>query len=148
MIRIAFLFILSIAICGCKTYSDEDKRSFDKQIREYLSTKKRSFKRSSSGLYYEILDQGYGKDILYTDKVTFTYKGYFLNGDVFDEQKKPVEFEVRHLIGAWKEAMVLLKPGGKIHMIAPPQLCYGERDLDDIPPNSILVYELEVTGVE
>lgn len=133
---------------SCKTYSDEDMNTFDREIKAYVEKNKLEFQRSSSGLYYQIIEEGEGKPILFTNVVSFTYKGTFLNGDIFDEQKKPVEFEVRQLIGAWKEIMLNLKPGGKAFLIAPPQLGYGDRELDDIPANSILVYEIEVHGVK
>ena len=133
---------------SCKTYSDEDMKAFDREINAYVEKNKLECQRSSSGLYYQIIEEGEGKPILFTNVVSFTYKGTFLNGDVFDEQKKPVEFEVRQLIGAWKEIMLNLKPGGKAFLIAPPQLGYGDRELDDIPANSILVYEIEVHGVK
>ena len=44
--------------------------------------------------------------------------------------------------------MLELKPGAKVQMIVPPSLAYGNRDLDDIPPNSILYFEMEIKNVE
>ncbi len=142
------ILLFTPLLFSCKTYSDEDIRSFDREIQAYVEKNKLDCQRSSSGLYYQIIEEGEGKSILFTNVVSFTYKGYFLNGDVFDEQKEPVEFEVRQLIGAWKEIMLNLKPDGKAFLIAPPQLGYGDRELDDIPANSILVYEIEVHGVK
>lgn len=139
---------LVFSLLGCSTYNEEEISSFDKRIKDYLSNKKIECKRSSSGLYYSIIEPGEGEQIKYTDRVSFTYKGEFLNGKVFDHEKKPVEFEVRQLIGAWKEIMVEIRPGGKAFLVAPPQLGYGDRQLDDIPANSILVYNLEVHDVK
>lgn len=148
MIRIAAFLILGLILFSCgETYSEEEKSDFDKRIERYLKKKKIKCVRSSSGLYYKILDPGEGPMIKLKDRVQFTYKGTFLNGKVFDERKEPVEFDVQTLIGAWKEVMMYLRPGGKAFLICPPQLGYGEHDLDDIPPNSILVFELEVKSV-
>ena len=44
--------------------------------------------------------------------------------------------------------MLELKPGAKAFLVAPPTLGYGDRDLEDIPPNSILVFEMEIKGVK
>jgi FKBP-type peptidyl-prolyl cis-trans isomerase len=55
---------------------------------------------------------------------------------------------VKDLIGAWKEIMLELKPGAKAFLVAPPSLGYGDRQLDDIPANSILVFNMEVVGVK
>ena len=143
------LFFLLTLLIGCKTYNEDDKKSFDEQIKSYLEKKNVKCKRNSSGLYYKILEPGTGDFIKFTDVVSFKYKGYFMNGTVFDEQaKKPVEYEVGQLIGAWKEIMLLLKPGGKAFLVAPPSLGYGDRDLEDIPPHSILVFEMEVVSVK
>ena len=138
---------LGMALFSCKTYSEDDKKQFDLQIQEFLKEENISCERSSSGLYFKILDEGEGDNIRYSDIVSFTYRGTLLNGKVFDEQKDPVEFEVRQLIGAWKEIMLELKPGGKAYLVAPPHLGYGEHELDHIPKNSILVFELEVKNV-
>ena len=106
---LSVFFILTL-IVGCKTYNEEDKKSFDEQIKSYLAKKNIKCQKTSSGLYYKIIEPGEGELIKFTDVVSFTYKGYFMNGTVFDEQsKKPVEFEVGQLIGAWKEMMLLLK---------------------------------------
>lgn len=142
------LFLIGLVVSSCKTYSDDDLKSFDKQIEDYLKKEKIDCKRSSSGLYYKIIQEGEGDPIIFTNVVSFTYKGSFLNGEVFDSQKEPVEFQVKQLIGAWKEIMLSLKKGGKAFLVAPPQLGYGDRKLDDIPPNSILVYEIEVHDVK
>lgn len=143
-----YLTFASIVLFGCSTYNEDEIDSFDKQIRKYLNDKNIDCQRSNSGLYYKIIEPGKGDLIKYTDHVSFTYKGEFLDGKIFDNETKPVEFEVKQLIGAWKEIMIELKPGGKAFLVAPPQLGYGDRELDDIPANSILVYNLEVHEVK
>ena len=148
MIRILSILSIGLVLLSCgETYSKEEKTDFDKRIERYLKKKNIKCTRSSSGLYYKIVDPGEGDLIKLKDRVSFTYKGTFLNGKVFDERQEPVEFSVQTLIGAWKEVMLYLRPGGKAFIVTPPQLGYGEHDLDDIPPNSILVFELEVKSV-
>ena len=142
-----FLFFTAILV-GCKTYNEEEKQSFDGKIKTYLEKKGINCLRSDSGLYYTILEPGEGKNIQFEDIVSFSYTGSFINGQKFDQQKKPVEFAVKNLIGAWKEIMLELKSGAKVFLVAPPQLGYGEHELDDIPANSILVYEITVHGVK
>jgi FKBP-type peptidyl-prolyl cis-trans isomerase FklB len=135
-------------LVSCHTYSEDDKRGFDQQISTYLTKKRIECTKSPSGLYYKILEPGKGEYIQFQDVVSFSYKGCFLNGEVFDHEKKPVEFKVKDLIGAWKEIMLELKPGAKAFLVAPPHLGYGDRQLDDIPPNSILVFEMEIHKVK
>lgn len=144
LIAIFSLFVLS----ACSTYSEDDKLNFDTQIESYLKKKNKECERSSSGLYYKIIEQGEGRKIQYKDKVAFTYRGELLDGTVFDSRKRPVEFDVSVLIAAWKEIMLKLNEGGKAYLVAPPHLGYGTHDLEDIPRNSILVFTLEVEEVK
>ena len=146
--KILFFLFISITIIGCKTYSSDDLNAFDKKIKAYEKKHNLNFYRSESGLYYKIIKQGKGDFIKYSDKVSFSYTGKLLNGFIFDRQIKPVTFNVDRLILGWKQVMLELKPGAKVQMIIPPSLGYGNHDLDDIPPNSILYFEMEIKNVE
>jgi FKBP-type peptidyl-prolyl cis-trans isomerase FkpA len=144
---VLILFLIS-TVFACKTYSDDDKKLFDDQIQSYLQKKNIHCRHTASGLYYNILKPGEGKNIQYQDVVRFSYKGYLLNGNIFDDEKKPVEFAVKDLIVAWKEIMLELKPGAEVLLITPPQLAYGNHELDDIPKNSILIFEMKIASVK
>ena len=146
--KILFFLFISITIIGCKTYSSDDLNAFDEKIKAYEKKHNLHFYRSESGLYYKIIKQGKGDFIKYSDKVSFSYTGKLLNGFIFDRQIKPVTFNVDRLILGWKQVMLELKPGAKVKMIIPPSLAYGNHDLDDIPPNSILYFEMEIQNVE
>lgn len=144
-----FTFILaSLILTSCSTYSEENLKTFDKEIKAYVKKNKLEMEVSETGLHYQIISEGEGDPILFNDVVAFKYTGKLLNGTVFDKQTRAVEFQVNQLIGAWQEIMTLLKPGGKALLIAPPQLGYGDQELTDIPPNSILVFEIEVVKVK
>lgn len=147
MIKYLPLFIVFL-LFSCKTYNEDQLDDFDAKIKTYLKEKNIDCVASESGLYYKIVKQGEGLRVQAKDRISFTYKGSFLDGKVFDEQKEPVTFAVGELIGAWKEMVLKLNEGGEAFLIAPPQLGYGSRDLDDIPANSILVYTLKVHTVE
>lgn len=149
MMRTFSLFLLLILCCtSCATYSEDEKDVFDQKIETYIKKKGLKLERTSSGLYYKIEYEGEGRKIQFKDRVTFKYKGSLLNGKVVDEQSEPIEFQVEELIAAWQETMLMLRPGGKAYIIAPPQLGYGQHDLEDIPQNSILIFEMEVVEVK
>lgn len=141
------LAALLLIVSSCATYSDEEIKGFDQEIQKYLKKKNIECEKSPSGLYFKIIEKGEGRDIQYKDKVSFTYRGELLSGRIFHEQQEPVEFEVSQLIGCWKEVMLNIKSGGKVFLVSPPQLGYGTNKLDDIPKNSILVFEMEVVEV-
>lgn len=148
--RILIAFTLLGILISCKTYSEEDKKSFDKKIEAYLKKKDiNDCVRTESGLYYKIVEKGEGRPIKFKDIVTFKYKGELLDGTVFDDQtEEPVEYTIGELIACWKEALLELNEGGKVYLVTPPQLGYANHDLDDIPPNSCLVFEIEVVDVK
>ncbi len=146
--KLFYLFAILIGISSCSTYSDEELLDFDQQIERYLSEKNIECERSESGLYYKIINQGEGQKIKYKDIISFKYRGELLNGLVFDEQKDPVEFKLEQLIACWKEIILELNKGGKAFIVSPPQLGYGDHDLENIPKNSILTFEIEVTDVK
>jgi FKBP-type peptidyl-prolyl cis-trans isomerase FkpA len=146
--RITIALIMIAFLSGCNSYSDQEKKSYDEQIAAYLEKEGIQCTKTSSGLYYKIIEQGEGRPILYKDIVSFTYEGKFLDGEIFDERKKPLEYPIQDLIVGWQEIMLNLNEGGKAYLVCPPHLGYGGYELDDIPPNSILVYNLEVIKVK
>ena len=142
-------FLLFFALSSCKTYSDDQVSDFDKKIQDYLKEENIECEKSSSGVYYKVIKQGEGRKIQFTDRVVFKYKGELIDGTVFDDQREePVEFNVKDLIGAWKEIMLELNEGGEAYLVAPPQMGYGTHDLDDIPKNSVLIFNMEVIEVK
>lgn len=143
-------FIVLFAITSCTTYSDKELKGFDKTIQSYLDSTGISMKRTDAGLYYKIINKGEGDRLIgYNDQVTFYYKGSYLDGETFQivSKKSPLAFNVNQLIFGWQDALMMLKEGGEIQIIIPPQLAYTDRKTGLIPPNSILKYELTVLKV-
>lgn len=99
------------------------------------------------GLYYTLIKEGMGRQVSAKDSVTIFYKGYlFSDGTVFDETKDvPRSFPLNRLILGWQLGLSMCKVGGKIKLVIPSGLGYGIRTrAAKIPPNSILVFEIEV----
>lgn len=145
------LVLLSLLIVSCTSYSEEDLARFDQTIREYLDSTNVTMDKTEDGLYYNIIDEGEGDEyIRFNDQVVFAYKGYHLNGNSFQvvHENDPLTFKVGQLIIGWQDALMMLKKGGKIEIIIPPQLAYGEKQTDLIPQHSILRYELSVLDVK
>lgn len=102
---------------------------------------------SIEGVYYKIINPGTGNQVAVSDTVTVHYKGYlFGNGEIFDQtSEKPATFPLNRLIRGWQLAIPLLKVGGKIKIVIPSSQAYSIRTrAAKIPPNSILVFEVEV----
>ncbi len=118
-----------------------------KIINDSITLGKTDVKQEEKGVYYQIIKQGTGRMVSVEDTVTIFYKGYlFSNGQVFDQTgEKPASFPLKRLIRGWQIAVPLLKVGGKIKLVIPSDLAYSIRTRSaKIPPNSILVFEIEV----
>ena len=102
------------------------------------------------GVYYTILKEGTGSLVSVNDTVTAFYKGSLVGGSVFDETKdKPATFPLNRLIRGWQIGVPLVKIGGKIRIVIPSHLAYSIRTrAAKIPPNSILVFEIEVVDAK
>ena len=118
-----------------------------KYIQRSISENKTDAKQSHENVSYTIMKEGTGRQVSVNDTVTVFYKGYLLkDGSVFDETKdKPATFPLKRLIMGWQIGVPLCKVGGKIKIVIPSNLAYSIRTrAAKIPPNSILVFEVEV----
>jgi len=113
--------------------------------------KKEGVKTLPSGLQYKVLVEGSGKSPKAADQVTVNYKGMLIDGTEFDSSYKrgtPATFPVKGVISGWTEALQLMKEGSKWQLFIPPDLGYGARAMGRIPPNSTLIFEVELLNVK
>jgi FKBP-type peptidyl-prolyl cis-trans isomerase FklB len=108
---------------------------------------------TASGLQYKIIAAGDKKApaISATDTVTVDYRGKLIDGTEFDSSYSrgvPATFPVNGVIKGWQEALVMMKPGAKWQLFIPPELAYGTRAQQKIPPNSLLIFEVSVISAE
>ena len=112
---------------------------------------KEGVKTLSSGLQYKVLAEGSGKTPKATDEVTVNYRGTLIDGTEFDSsygRGKPLTVKVNGVIRGWSEALQLMKAGSRWQLVIPPDLAYGERGMGRIPPNSTLIFEVELISVK
>ena len=105
-----------------------------------------------SGLQYEVLTEGDGATPSATDTVKCHYHGTLIDGTVFDssvQRGQPATFGVNQVIKGWVEALQLMPVGSKWRLFVPSNLAYGEQGAgNDIQPNSTLIFEVELLGIE
>jgi len=113
---------------------------------------KEGVKTTASGLQYKVLKSGTGATPAATDKATVNYKGTLLDGTVFDssyDRGQPATFPVNGVIKGWTEALQLMKVGDKWQLFIPSELAYADQPPSpDIPPNAVLVFEVELLDVK
>jgi len=105
-----------------------------------------------SGLQYKVITPGDGPSPLSTDRVKVHYKGTLVDGTVFDssyDRGQPSSNNVTGFIKGWVEALLLMQVGSKWELTIPSKLGYGTRGSGDrIPPNSTLLFEVELLAIE
>jgi FKBP-type peptidyl-prolyl cis-trans isomerase FklB len=114
--------------------------------------KKEGVRTLPSGLQYLVLAEGTGKTPKKGDNVAVHYRGTLINGTEFESSYgRPVAptFQVEGLIPGWTEALLMMKEGAKWRLFIPPNLAYGEKGSPPvIPPNSTLIFEVELISVQ
>lgn len=108
---------------------------------------------SQQGLQKEDLTVGNGDEAVAGKKVTVNYVGTLTNGTKFDssyDRNQPFSFNLGagEVIQGWDQGVVGMKVGGKRKLVIPPELGYGGQAAGSIPPNSTLIFEIELLKVE
>ncbi len=106
-------------------------------------------KTTRDGLEYRILRAGSedGRPPGPRDEVEVRYEAHLLNGDLLDISTTPMKMRVDELIPAWREALVMMRPGAIWEVWSPPNLAYGDKDDGPIPGGSVLQFKIELVGV-
>ena len=133
---------------------DKNKAAKAKERREkdmaLIKEKWPNVQTTNSGLMYEVVTKGSGDTKPKAgDTVSAHYTGMFMDGSKFDssvDRGEPIRFPVGtgRVIKGWDEALLDMKKGEKRILIIPPQLAYGSQGRGPIPPNSTLVFEVEL----
>ena len=102
-----------------------------------------------SGLQYKNVKSGPadGPSPAPGDDVKVNYEGKLTDGKVFDssfQRGEPADFTLAHLIPGWIEALQLMRPGDEWMLYVPPRLGYGDEGAGPIPPNSVLIFRIQL----
>lgn len=107
-----------------------------------------SMTRRASGLYVQDLKYGQGPVAARTRTVVVRYAGWLTSGKQFDSGEITVTLGSNKTIPAWEEGLLGMRVGGQRRLVVPPNLAYGARGAgDDIPPNAVLVFVMEIMSV-
>lgn len=148
-IQQALMKLQEMAIKKQTEVADKNK----KEGQDYLEKNKAAegIKTTASGLQYQVVKEGTGETPTDKDTVTAHYEGKLINGQKFDssyDRNQPADFPVTGVIPGWTEALKMMKVGSKWKLFVPPDLGYGPSPRPGIPPNSVLVFDVELLGIK
>ena len=112
---------------------------------------KEGVQTTASGLQYKVVTMGDGAKPAAEDTVKVHYRGTLLDGTEFDSsyaRNEPISFGLNRVIPGWTEGVQLMPIGSKFIFYIAPELAYGEGGGGPIPPNSTLVFEVELLDIE
>jgi len=143
------LFLSLVAIFTFLACDDQRPQSEidDEKISDFLKNNNITAERHATGIYYVIQTPGTGEHPTANSYAKVKYKGYFLDGTVFDQTTGNQTFEAslaNQVIAGWQVAVPLLKPGGKGTFYLPSGWAYGRYGSGSIPPNEVIVFDIEL----
>lgn len=145
---IAFALILFTACGSDDSPAIDYVTQNDEDIQAYIAANNLNAQKSSSGLYYVIDELGTGEHPTFTDDVKVAYKGYFLNGTVFDESSaEGIEFNLQGVIRGWTEGITYFKEQGNGVLLIPAHLGYP-NGRGSIPAGSVLIFDIKLLEIK
>lgn len=126
-----------------RTTGEVERTTFDPELKIHLD----SMTRRASGLYVQDLVMGNGAVSTRGRTVVVRYTGWLPDGRRFDSGEITVSLGTNKTIPAWEEGLLGMRVGGKRRLVVPPNLGYGSRGAGEIPPNAVLVFEMEMTSI-
>jgi FKBP-type peptidyl-prolyl cis-trans isomerase len=134
-----------------QTQSQSEKNKIDGDIYLANNSNQPGVLALPDGLQYKILVDGTGATPTPNDTITINYRGTFIDGVEFDSSYKrgqPAQFPVGGLIHGLMETFTKMRVGSKWQVFIPSQLAYGEKGRASIPPNSVLIFEVELLSTQ
>jgi len=114
-----------------------------------LAVDLKAFTRLPSGMY--IFDAVKGNGIVAAEgrKVTFRYSAFLPDGSLVESQRQPIEAEMKEdvMIKGLRFGIAGMRAGGTRRLVVPPSLAYGRSQVGKVPPNSTLVFDVELVSV-
>lgn len=143
-----FSLLLILLFISCNNEDSTTKIQTEEDILQYIEDHNLVAEKSDSGLYYVIETQGEGVKPNSNSNVTVNYKGYFLNGTVFDQSNSAgISFNLQQVIAGWTEGITYYNEGGEGILLIPSQLGYGSKNYNGIPGGSVLVFDIKLLKV-
>jgi FKBP-type peptidyl-prolyl cis-trans isomerase len=158
MIKIVNILVVLLFLFSCNSADNQvfvqiDKNKNEEELlQDYLKLNNVKVEPLISGLYVIEIKKGDGDYPIPTKQVKVLYKGYLIDGSLFDKShiKTPLEFSfgVGKVIRGWDEGISKMREGGEYRLIIPSYLAYGNLGYGNIQPNATLIFDMKLLEVE
>lgn len=147
MLRILLISLAALSLAACHRPMPDQSASSKTFMAQ--NAKQPGVVTLPDGLQYKIVRSGpvAGAKPQIMDEVKVNYEGKLVDGKVFDssyERGQPAAMPLQHLIKAWQEALLLMRPGDEWILYVPPELGYGPEGQGDIPGGAALIFRIEL----
>jgi FKBP-type peptidyl-prolyl cis-trans isomerase len=145
---ISLLLLVTFISCN-NDDSLENLNQTEADILEYINENNLNAQSTDSGVYFIIDEQGDGDRPATDAYVKLNYKGYLLDGTVFDSSGTAgYSFDLLSVIPGFAEGISYFNEGGKGTIIIPPNLAYGSTGIDNlIPGGAVVIFDIEIISV-
>lgn len=150
MFLLAIAFGLVLVSCGSdesetfESQAEVDARN-DQEIIDYLNANNiTGTVVTPTGTHVKVDVEGSAEKPTIDSRVSVNYRGYFLNGDVFENPPNPISFPLAGVIFGWQEGIPFFGRGGSGSIYIPSRRAYGMRGQGSIPPNAVIIFDIEV----
>ena len=135
--------------CTIDTCANKAPASEIAQVEAYLASQNiTTAVKHCSGVYYIIEAPGATTKVTPCSQIVAKYVGKLTNGNTFDQGQFPSYYRLTDLVKGWTNTIPLIGVGGKIKLYIPPTLGYGSNQVSTIPPNSILIFDVELIAAQ
>lgn len=126
--------------------------AYKKECAKFLAenAKKQGVKTLPSGVQYRVLTEGTGEKPTADQRVNIFYEGKLVDGTLFDsnyDQDQPMPVMASQMIPGFKEALTAMPVGSEWEIVIPAELAYGDREMGQIKPGSVLVFKVKLVSV-
>ena len=140
--------VLLMVSCGNEDEKSDFAAANEQEIIDYIAAEGLNAERSTTGLYYVVKDLGSANKPASGSNVTVGYKGYFTDGNVFDESSSEgISFNLNQVIPGWTEGLTYFGEGGSGVLLIPSRLGYGERGRGSIPGGAVLIFDVTLRSI-
>ncbi len=154
MRRLFFLLACALPLLAAACGSDSPTSIEDTEFAPSLGVDLSTMTRTSTGLYYRDITAGTGAVAQNGKLVSMYYRGWLPSGALFDARMPPQQpldpfvLGSGNVIKGWHEGIAGMRVGGKRQLVIPPALGYGAEGRGPIPPNAVMVFEVELARVQ